>query len=154
MIRARIPAGMELREVHRREDIYIVPRVHGPQAGTVLIGATVEDAGYDLHTHSSDLAHLRKLASELIPALASETEAPQVEAWAGIRPATTDSLPLLGALDPAPKMPGSPREFVATGHFRNGILLAPATAVVMADLLENRPPSVDLAPFRPERFSL
>ena len=67
--------------------------------------------------------------------------APQVEAWAGLRPATADRLPLIGAL------PGSMRQWIAGGHYRNGILLAPATATVLADLLEHKPPAVDLQRF-------
>ncbi|HEY4357458.1 MAG TPA: FAD-dependent oxidoreductase [Acidobacteriaceae bacterium] len=151
MLRVRIPAGTDLGEVHRREDVYIVPRTQGVQAGTALIGATVEDAGYDTHTHAHDLAHLRSLAAELVPALGSETASPQLEAWAGLRPATADSLPLLGACETKPRLGAD--EFVATGHFRNGILLAPATAMVMADLLEGRQTSVDLTPFSPTRFN-
>ena len=146
MLRVRIPESLVLTEVHRSERIYIVPRTIGPHAGTALIGATVEDAGYDLATHQPDLARLRTLAAELLPAFASEDDAPQVEAWAGTRPGTADGLPLLGPI------PWSPREFVAAGHFRNGILLAPGTARVMADLLEGKTPAIDLAPFSPARF--
>jgi glycine oxidase len=144
MLRVRVPASMPLAEVHRSEEIYIVPRTLGPQAGTALIGATMEDAGFDTTTHAADLARLRALAADLLPELA---DARELEAWAGLRPYTADGLPLLGAL------PFSPREFVATGHFRNGILLAPATAVVMADLLEGKAPNIDLAAFSPLRFS-
>jgi len=145
MLRVQLPSP--LTEVHRSEHIYIVPRTLGPQAGTALVGATLEDAGFDISTHPDDLANLRARAAELLPALASEADAPQLEAWAGLRPYTRDSLPLLGAL------PFSPREFVATGHFRNGILLAPATARVMADLLESKSPAVDLTAFSPDRFN-
>lgn len=146
MFRVQLPATFPLREVHRSERIYIVPRTQGPQAGTALIGATVEDAGFDTIVHTSGLAHLRTLAAELLPQLADEAVAPQVEAWAGLRPATADSLPMLGPL--------SPGQFIATGHFRNGILLAPATAAVMADLIEGRSPAIDVAPFSPVRFAM
>ena len=146
MFRVQLPATFPLREVHRSERIYIVPRTQGPQAGTALIGATVEDAGFDTIVHTSGLAHLRTLAAELLPQLADEAVAPQVEAWAGLRPATADSLPMLGPL--------SPGQFIATGHFRNGILLAPATAAVMADLIEGRSPAIDIAPFSPVRFAM
>ena len=146
MFRVQLPATFPLREVHRSERIYIVPRTQGPQAGTALIGATVEDAGFDTIVHTSGLAHLRTLAAELLPQLANEAVAPQVEAWAGLRPATADSLPMLGPL--------SPGQFIATGHFRNGILLAPATAAVMADLIEGRSPAIDVAPFSPVRFAM
>ncbi len=73
----------------------------------------------------------------LLPPLA---DAPQLEAWAGLRPATPDGLPLLGAL------PALPNHFIATGHYRDGILLAPATAHVMAQLLSGESPSIDLHP--------
>jgi glycine oxidase len=62
-----------------------------------------------------------------------------------LRPATPDGLPLLGAL------PAQPNHFIATGHYRDGILLAPATAHVMAQLLSGESPSIDLAPFSPAR---
>ena len=145
MLRVQLPATLPLCEVHRSEHIYVVPRTQGPQAGTALIGATVEDAGFDTMVHPAGLAHLRTLAAELLPQLADEAIAPQVEAWAGLRPATADSLPLLGPL--------SHGQFIAAGHFRNGILLAPATAVVMADLIEGKSPAVDLTPFSPDRFT-
>jgi glycine oxidase len=146
MLRVRIPSVLALCEVHRSPSIYIVPRTQGPQAGTALIGATDEDAGFDLTTHSADLDRLRIRAAELLPAFASAGDAPQVEAWAGIRPGTPDDLPLIGPLL------GSSRQWVATGHYRNGILLAPATAAVLAGILEGKPPAIDLKPFTPARF--
>jgi glycine oxidase len=145
MLRVQLPSP--LTEVHRSEHIYVVPRTLGPQAGTALIGATIEDAGFDTTTHAADLAALRASAAELLPELAYETDAPQLEAWAGLRPFIADGLPLLGAL------PSSLREFAATGHFRNGILLAPATARIMADLLENKSSAIDITAFSPHRFN-
>jgi len=148
MLRVQLPPALHgLREVHRSDAIYIVPRTLGPQAGSALIGATVEDAGFDTSTHPRDLTHLRSLAAGLLPALASENDAPQLEAWAGLRPHTPDRLPLLGPLEPGSS------HFLATGHYRDGILLAPATAVLLADLVEGKPPALDLAPFAPSRFS-
>jgi len=146
MLRVQLPAELPLTEVHRSEHVYIVPRTWGAQAGSALIGATVEDAGFDTSTTLADLAQLRAHAAQFLPALTDETAAPQLEAWAGLRPGTMDHLPLIG-----PHHPGS-SHFFATGHFRNGILLAPATAAVLTDLLEGRSPSVDLAPFAPDRF--
>ena len=142
MLRVRIPAGLELLEVHRSSSIYVVPRTRGPQAGTALIGATDEDAGFDLHTSQADLDGLRQRAALLLPALGDSTAAPQIEAWAGLRPAAADRLPIIGQL------PGSSRQWIAAGHYRNGILLAPATAIALADLLEDKAPAVDLSPFR------
>jgi glycine oxidase len=145
MLAVPLPPSLPLHLVVRTPDIYIVPRTSGPNAGRAIIGATVEDAGFDKTVHPSDIAHLRSLAATLLPPLA---DTPQLEAWAGLRPATPDGLPLLGAL------PNSPNHFIATGHYRDGILLAPATAHVMAQLLSGVSPSIDLAPFSPTRTGL
>lgn len=145
MLRVRIPAALEVREVHRNEHVYIVPRLTGSQAGTALIGATVEDAGFDMTLRAGAVSGLRCQAAAMLPALGSETEAPLVESWASLRPATPDALPVIGAL------PGVGR-YIASGHYRNGILLAPATAQGIADLLEGKMPAVDLAAFSAARF--
>ena len=150
MLRVHWPADLPQGEVFRNEHVYLVPRTHGPQAGTTLLGATVEDAGFDTAVSPPALDHLRQLATVFLPQIADKSLTPLIEAWVGFRPTTPDGLPLLGALASA-RLHG-PATFVATGHFRNGILLAPATAVVMADLLEGRPTSIDLAPFSPARF--
>ncbi len=131
MFSVSLPPSLPLNLVVRTPDIYIVPRTSGPHAGRAIIGATIEDAGFDKTVHPSDIARLRNLAAQLLPALA---DAPQLEAWAGLRPATLDGLPLLGEL------PSHPNHFIATGHYRDGILLAPATAHVMAQLLIRRSP--------------
>jgi glycine oxidase len=142
MLAVSLPPSFPLHIVVRTPRIYIVPRTSGPSAGRAIIGATIEDAGFDKTLHLSDIAHLRSLAASLLPPLA---DAPQLEAWAGLRPATPDGLPLLGAL------PTQPNHFIATGHYRDGILLAPATAHVMAQLLSGESPSIDLTPFSPAR---
>ena len=154
MLRVAIPRGCILAEVHRAERVYVVPRTLGPQAGTALLGATVEDVGFDASTQPEALRELRRLAAGLVPAIAEESAAPLIEAWAGLRPATPDNLPILGRLGQA-SLTGdhAAKHFVATGHFRNGILLAPATAVLMADLLEGKALTVNLEPFSPERFA-
>jgi glycine oxidase len=145
MLRVALPPSLrDLREVHRSEHIYIVPRTQGPQAGSALIGSTVEDAGFDKTVYDADLKQLRAQAAEVLPALASEADAPTLEAWAGLRPATPDSLPILGNIEGA---------ILATGHFRNGILLAPATAVIVADLIEGKQPATNISAFAPQRFS-
>jgi glycine oxidase len=146
MLRVKLPSTLPLREVHRSERVYIVPRTHGPQAGTALIGATIEDAGFDTTVHPEALITLRALAAELLPPLASPTEAPMIESWAGLRPATPDALPILGPCS-------RPNHFIASGHHRNGILLAPATALIMADLLEDKPPQIDISALSPRRFA-
>jgi glycine oxidase len=142
MLSITLPVGLPLHFVVRTPDIYIVPRTTGPSVGRAIIGATVEDAGFDKTLHPADIDHLRTLASTLIPPLAHTAQA---DAWAGLRPATSDGLPILGAYT------GHPNHLIATGHYRNGILLAPATAHVMAQLIAGETPSVDLAPFSPQR---
>jgi glycine oxidase len=143
MLCVSLPPTLPLHFVVRTSDIYIVPRTTDPTATRAVIGATVEDVGFDKTVHPSDIAHLRSLASTLLPILA---EAPELEAWAGLRPATPDGLPLLGCL------PTQPHHLLAAGHYRNGILLAPATAHAMAQLITGETPSLDLSPFSPTRI--
>jgi glycine oxidase ThiO len=102
-------------------EIYIVPR----KDGRIVIGATSEDVGFLDGNTSEGLQGLFDRAIRLCPALAKY---PMVEQWWGFRPATPDELPILGYGD-------DPRLILATGHYRNGILLAPATAQIIADLL-------------------
>jgi glycine oxidase len=142
MLAISLPPSLPLSLVVRTHDIYIVPRTTGPNAGRAIIGATIEDVGFDKVVHPSDIAHLRSRAAALLPALA---EAPQLETWAGLRPATSDGLPFLGAL------PGHPHQYVAAGHYRNGILLAAATAHVMAQLVTGETTAIDLVNFSPIR---
>ena len=154
MLRVRLPPDLRLDVVHRSEHVYVVPRTSGPQAGSALVGATVEDVGFDLSTSTEALAGLRHRGAAFVPQLAEEHRTPTLEAWAGLRPATPDGLPILGEWSSATGIStGSGcRSFLATGHYRNGILLAPATATVMADLLQGRPSPVDLQPFAASRF--
>lgn len=142
MLAVALPPSLPLSLVVRTHGIYIVPRTVGPNAGRAIIGATIEDAGFDKTVRSSDIAHLRALASALLPELA---DAVQLEAWAGLRPSTPDELPFLGPL------PETPNQFVSAGHYRNGILLAPATAHVMAQLLLGEDTAIDLAAYSPTR---
>jgi glycine oxidase len=121
----------------------VVPRTEGPDAGRVVIGATVEDCGFDLEVHALDILTLHARAARLVPALAT---AEFLEGWSGLRPGTTDGLPILGALA------RQPRYLLANGAFRNGILLAPAIARVIAEVIAGRLPAIDLTAFRPERF--
>ena len=151
MLAVRNPTSYGLNYVVRTEEIYIVPRLQGPRAGQAVIGATVEDAGFSTSTEPESLAQLRRLAAEFLPSLADEAAFPMVDHWAGLRPYTPDNLPMLGEIEPPE--PDSPKRFVATGHYRNGILLAPATAHVMAELLAGEIPSIDLSPFEPGRFA-
>lgn len=136
MLAVTLPSAMPLHVVIRTPTIYIVPRTTGPAAGRAVIGATVEDVGFDKTVYSDDIVQLRAKAAELLPDLA---DAPEVERWAGLRPGTSDGLPLLGHV--------SGNLFIAAGHYRNGILLAPATALVMAQVLAGENPEVELDAF-------
>ncbi|HUF12331.1 MAG TPA: glycine oxidase ThiO [Longimicrobiales bacterium] len=118
---------------------YLVPRLDG----RVIVGSTMEEAGFESKTTPDALAALRAGAVRLIPALA---EAARAGAWAGLRPATPDGLPVLG---PDPSMPGLS---YATGHFRNGILLAPITADALAADILGDDADVDLTPWSAGRF--
>ena len=133
-----LPQVSVLQHVLRTPEVYIVPR----SAGKILIGATVEDVGFDKSVSASTIRELQNAAAKYVPALAS---APITQSWAGLRPGTRDDLPILGRTN----IPGG---FVATGHFRNGILLAPITAQIMADLIQGRPSLLDIRAFSPDRF--
>jgi glycine oxidase len=138
MVCFAMPSRELLKHVVRAPEIYLIPR----SDGRLLAGATVEDVGFDKRTVPETIQGLRRAALALLPALEN---ARVLEDWAGLRPGTPDNLPILGATP----IPGY---FVATGHFRDGILLAPATARVMALLIEGRTPECDLRPFSVERF--
>ena len=135
---AVIPRGCELRRVVRSRDVYLLPR----KDGRVLIGATIEEAGFDKRVNPEVIQQLHQAAANLVPPIG---EARMLEAWTGLRPGSPDGLPILG--------PGHlPGTYIATGHFRNRILLAPITAVVMSELIQGKKTHVDLAPFAPSRF--
>lgn len=134
-----MPSKDFLRHVIRTPTVYLIPR----SDGRLLVGATVEEAGFDKRTDPATIQGLHKAALELVPRL---SEAKILEDWAGLRPGTPDNLPILGATP-------TPGYFVATGHFRDGILLAPITAAVMADVIDGRKPEYDLSAFSPARFS-
>jgi len=119
---------------------YLVPR----RDGRILAGSTMEEAGFDKSVTLAGLAKISVAALDMVPAL---SEVPFREAWAGLRPATKDFLPVLG---PSPSVP----DFLyATGHFRSGILLSAITGEIIADLVQARNPSIDVAPFSPNRFA-
>jgi len=132
-------ASKHVRHVIRAPEVYLVPR----SDGRLLIGATVEEAGYDKRTIPDTIQRMHRAAIQMIPALA---DARFLEAWAGLRPGTPDDLPILGAT-------GTPGYFAATGHFRDGILLAPITAHVMAQVVTGVAPEYDLSAFSPARFA-
>lgn len=128
-----------LAHVVRAPGAYIVPR----SSGKILVGTTVEDVGFDKSVDSAVIRRMHQAAATYLPELGS---APVIESWAGLRPGTPDDLPVIG--------PTAERNiFVASGLFRNGILLAPLTGKIMADMVTMRPPELDISAFSPSRFA-
>lgn len=135
-----------LAAVIRTPELYLVPR----GGGRIVIGATVENAGYDKHTDPAAIAALHKAAAELWPPI---REARVVEFWAGLRPAAPDFLPIIGPSPAAADIGQHPRSWLALGHFRNGILLAPATARLLRQMILQEPLSLDAGVFSAARFA-
>ncbi len=138
MIALRPPKGAPapgpmLREGH----VYLVPR-----EDRLLVGATVEEAGFDTGLTQEAEQELYDGAVALLPDL---ERWPVCEHWAGLRPGSPDGLPILGRA-------AIGRLFVATGQFRNGILFAPAVAEALSALVLGREPVADIAAFDPRRF--
>jgi glycine oxidase len=121
------------------DDIYLVPR----PSGELLIGATIERVGFERAVTPDGLGGLIAQAVALVPEIGRR---PITRSWCGFRPAAPDGLPVLG---PWPDVAGL---FVATGHHRNGILLAPITATVMADCIVHGTIPDSITPFLPQRF--
>ena len=119
--------------------VYLVPR-----GDETIVGATSEEAGFDTVVHAETVESLHRSASALVPALLS---APIARTWAGIRPATPDLLPIID------RDPDEPCVVYAVGHSRNGILLAPLTAVSVSELVQGQTPSFDIRPFSVGRFA-
>lgn len=136
MIELRL-AEQVLRSVVEGPDCYLSPR----DDGRVLVGSTVELVGFRAGPTAAAARDLLAAAIRLLPALGGATLS---RAWAGFRPRSADERPLIGAV-PVEGL------VIATGHFRNGVLLAPITAEIVAALLTGEAPGVDLAPFDPRR---
>jgi len=126
------------RHVIRTADVYLIPR----NDGRLIVGSTLEDAGFDKRVDAPVIQALHQKAAALVPELG---EARMLEAWTGLRPATPDELPILGRT----RLDGY---FVATGHYRDGILLAPITALLMTQLIRGQQPGLDITAFSPGRF--
>ena len=126
-----------LRHVAYGPSGYVVPR-----GNVTIAGSTMEDVGFDPTTTEAGIKKVRAAAEEICPVLASST----TQAWAGLRPVTPDLLPMIG-LDPK-----HPSLIYACGHSRNGVLMAPLTGDLIADLVTESPLSHDLSQFRPDRF--
>ncbi|WP_438269567.1 glycine oxidase ThiO [Pseudomonas indica] len=115
---------------------YAIPR----RDGHILVGSTLEHAGFDKTPTNEALESLKASAAELLPALA---EAEVVGHWAGLRPGSPEGIPFIGPV------PGFEGLWLNCGHYRNGLVLAPASCRLLADLMLERSPIVDPAPYAP-----
>ncbi|HKS67094.1 MAG TPA: glycine oxidase ThiO [Candidatus Acidoferrales bacterium] len=129
---------VELGRVLRSSNGYLVPRA----GGRILAGSTLENAGFEKVVTEAGAQKILMAALEIVPAL---SDAEVVEHWAGLRPGSPDDLPILGPTDIEGLL-------IATGHYRNGILLAPVTAKLVAAWVLSEPTPVDARIFSPLRF--
>jgi glycine oxidase len=125
--------------VLRSDRGYLVPR----HEGRIVAGSTLEDAGFNKDLTAGGIREILDAAIELAPGIAN---AKVMETWAGLRPGTPDHLPIIGPTD----IDGL---FVATGHYRNGILLAPITAKLVRDWIVNQKMPTTAEVFSPLRFA-
>lgn len=131
--------SLHLRHVIFGHGGYLVPRPDG----RVLLGSTEERAGYQKEVTVAGVSTVLQIAQRLVPALAGAT---LLRTWSGLRPCTEDRLPFLGSTPIAGL-------HLATGHFRNGILLCPITADALTASILGEPPPVDLTPFAIARLA-
>jgi glycine oxidase len=121
------------------ERVYLVPRGDG----RLIVGATMEERGFDTTVTAGGVHELLREAYRVLPEVA---EMELLATRAGLRPGTPDNAPVIG--------PGADgRLILATGHHRNGVLLAPVTAEAVAALIAGEEPRLDLDPFSPSRFA-
>jgi len=118
-----------------RNGLYLIPR----RDGHILVGSTLEDAGFDKSTDAATRQRLHAAAAELLPALAGLQP---VQHWAGLRPGSPDNTPIIDRHSDYNNV------FVNTGHYRYGVTLAPASAELLVDMMEGRAPALDPAPYR------
>jgi len=130
---------VQLKKVLRSQHGYLVPR----RDGRIIAGSTLEDAGFVKQVTPQGVRQILDAALDLAPAL---VDAKIVEEWSGLRPGTPDLLPIIGPTD----IPGL---WLATGHYRNGILLAPATAKIMRDWIVTGKSNFNAESFSPLRFT-
>ncbi|AXE85303.1 glycine oxidase ThiO [Streptomyces sp. Go-475] len=128
-----------VRAVVRGSHVYLVPR----ESGELVIGATSEELGWDTTVTAGGVYELLRDAHELVPGI---TELPLTETRAGLRPGSPDNAPLLGPT-------GLEGLLLATGHYRNGVLLTPVTGDALAHALATGELPEEARPFTPKRFS-
>ena len=133
----RLSGPLPATRIIRSEQVYVVPRANGE----TVLGATVEDAGFDTEPTAAATELLLRQAVRAVPAVA---QLEVVEESAGLRPGTPDDGPLIGEWEGL---------LVACGHYRNGILLAPVTADAIVSILIGEAVPVEIEPFAPRRFA-
>ena len=138
MIEFGIEPPFDLRQVVRGPDVYVVPK----SGGRLLVGATSEEMGYDVRVTGGGLYTLLEGAWKIVPGI---YDLPLTDAWAGLRPASRDHRPILGASS-------APGVILATGFYRHGILLTPVVAEEIARLVLHGETSDWIEPFLPARF--
>jgi len=119
-----------VRKIILRRDHYLIPR----SDGQIVVGSTVENVGFDKNTTDQAYDELRRFAIELVPEL---RHAPVVRHWAGLRPGCGNGIPCIG---PHPEIRGL---YINAGHFRNGIVMAPGSAELLAALINGEETPVD-----------
>ena len=145
LLRLRHPAGVPsvishtIRALVRGTDVYLVPRADGE----VIVGATQEERGPDRTVTAGAVHDLLHDAMSVLPVT---SELILAETCAGLRPGTTDNGPVVGRCGPDGLL-------LATGHYRNGILMSPVTADAAVALLAGQAPSPEWEPFTPQRFT-
>ena len=118
---------------------YVIPR----RDGRILVGSTLEHAGFDKSTTAAALDDLQQAAARLIPALEN---CPVEHHWAGLRPGSPTGVPCIA------RHPRLANLYINAGHYRNGVVLGPASARLLADLLLGRPPALNPEPFLADRI--
>jgi glycine oxidase len=139
MLTAEMHGKAQMQCVLRTPNVYIVPR----GGGRYTIGPTLEDAGFNKEVYPEQIQALFQKALDLWPAL---RDANVAETWTGLRPGSEDGLPILDQT--------ASRCWVATGHYKNGIMLGPGTARVMSQWMTGALTAIDLAPFAMGRFAV
>jgi glycine oxidase len=128
-----------LRHIVLQKDLYLIPR----RDGHLLVGSTMEDAGFDKSTTSAARDDLWRRAQAILPALAGM---PLVRQWAGLRPGSPGNIPFIG------RHPALTNLYINSGHFRYGVTMAKASAEILCNEVDGSPQPLDVTPYRAERI--
>jgi len=128
----------KVKHIIKHDDVYLVPRLDGH----ILVGASMERVGFQAGTTESVVNNLLEATYRITPGL---KDAAIIEQWMGFRPGSPDGMPYLGQVEDHPGL------WIATGHYRNGVALAPGTADIMSRWIMGAAPTMDLSDFRVDR---